>query len=312
MNRFRKHRRWLLTVPLVLAPVWVYAQTTHPFSASFQSNTVISAATVNNTLLNLDDRVNALGTRLTKLDTGTGQGDVNDPALPFAVGGISTTGHGVYGSTTAAFPAAGIRAVSTTVNGTALNATATASGGSAIFAHSAGSVGVQGFGTGTTSIGVSGVANGSSGHAIDAICNGACASSATGFAGFFTGNVSVSGNITAAGTITPSDARLKKDISDAPYGLDQVLKLRPVTYKWKKANDDKTQIGLIAQEVQKVVPEVVLADGSGTLAINYPALLPVVIKAVQEQQEVVKRQQDRIERLERALERRGNPPSPMR
>jgi hypothetical protein len=96
---------------------------------------------------------------------------------------------------------------------------------------------------------------------------------------------------------------LKKDVTDARYGLQQVLELRPVTFKWKSEipNEGAVQLGLIAQEVQKVVPEVVKQDPrTGTLSINYAALVPVTIKAVQEQEKLIRQQQVRIDALEHA------------
>jgi hypothetical protein len=95
---------------------------------------------------------------------------------------------------------------------------------------------------------------------------------------------------------------LKKDIKDARYGLEQLLRLRPVTFKWKNenGNGDGLQLGLIAQEVQKVVPEVVNTDATtGMLVVNYTALLPLAIKAVQEQQRVIEQQEARLAALER-------------
>jgi hypothetical protein len=95
-----------------------------------------------------------------------------------------------------------------------------------------------------------------------------------------------------------SDARLKKDIRDINYGLGHVLQLRPVTYKLKEG-DDRTRLGFIAQEVEKVIPDLVLTDGSkGMLAVDYVALLPVVINAVQEQQRIIQQQAARIASLE--------------
>ncbi len=125
--------------------------------------------------------------------------------------------------------------------------------------------------------------------------------SSSGWAGYFTGKVF------AQSGFTSSDARLKKDVKDAPYGLSQLLKLRPVSFKWKKSDDDATQLGLIAQEVQTVVPEVVNVDHTvsrdgmtGMLSVNYVGLLPVVIKAVQEQQKIIENQQAQIAALQRA------------
>jgi hypothetical protein len=86
------------------------------------------------------------------------------------------------------------------------------------------------------------------------------------------------------GTIQTSDARLKKDVVDLRYGLQEVMQLRPVHYEWKDRPDRRQHLGLIAQEVQRVVPEAVFAgqDASATLGMSYTDLVPVVIKAIQE------------------------------
>ena len=78
-----------------------------------------------------------------------------------------------------------------------------------------------------------------------------------------------------------SDARLKHDVQDCPHGLDAVLGLRPVAFRWNGQDDGRRTLGLIAQEVQGVVDEVV--DDSGEhLAVSYTGLVPVLVRAVQE------------------------------
>jgi hypothetical protein len=85
------------------------------------------------------------------------------------------------------------------------------------------------------------------------------------------------------GTIQTSDARQKRAITDLRYGLREVLQLRPVTYQWRY-RPDREHLGLIAQEVQRVLPEVVVAgtDAAATLGMSYTDLVPLVIKAIQE------------------------------
>ena len=86
------------------------------------------------------------------------------------------------------------------------------------------------------------------------------------------------------GTINTSDARLKKEIKEIEYGLDEILRLRPVTYQWKSSTDEGRQLGLIAQEVQPIIGEVVNVgdDPNQTMGINYTKLIPVLIKSAQE------------------------------
>jgi hypothetical protein len=100
----------------------------------------------------------------------------------------------------------------------------------------------------------------------------------------------------ANGTIQTSDIRLKKNIEPLQYGLKDVLKLQPVTYDWKD-NSGKNKIGLIAQEVKKIIPQVVVGDESKeNLGMNYAELVPVLINSIKELNK-------RIENLEAQLEK---------
>ena len=82
-----------------------------------------------------------------------------------------------------------------------------------------------------------------------------------------------------------SDVRIKKNIVNSKYGLETVLKLRPVEYNL--LSNDLKQVGFIAQEVQKLVPEVVtgkegdISKGE-VLGITYSNLVPVLAKSIQE------------------------------
>ncbi|MDX1938146.1 MAG: tail fiber domain-containing protein [Flavihumibacter sp.] len=92
----------------------------------------------------------------------------------------------------------------------------------------------------------------------------------------------------ANGTIQTSDARLKTNIQPLRYGLKEVLQLKPVSYNWIDASMPDGKIGLIAQEVKAVIPEVVVGDETKeNLGMNYAELVPVLINAVKEQQEQI-------------------------
>ena len=113
-----------------------------------------------------------------------------------------------------------------------------------------------------------------------------------------------SGNATLAGNLTQnSDRRLKQDITDLPYGLNEILQLQPKHYFWKHKEQDKKSLGLIAQDVQPIINEIVNVqdDEAKTLGISYTELIPVLIKAIQEQQKIIETQNNKIEIIEQKL-----------
>ncbi len=117
------------------------------------------------------------------------------------------------------------------------------------------------------------------------------------------------------GTINTSDRRDKTHIQGLQYGLKEVMKLRPVSFEWKDAPYPSTKLGLIAQDLLEVVPEVVkthdfeigeVAGEEGLvklerLGVYYSDLIPVLIKSIQEQQEIIEAQEKRIEELEKRM-----------
>ena len=100
--------------------------------------------------------------------------------------------------------------------------------------------------------------------------------------------LNVSGSIGASGYYISSDRRLKTNIKNLGYGLKDVLSLQPVSYNWKDTSQKGTQLGLIAQDVKKVIPEIVAGDeNTETLKMNYTSLVPVLINAIKEQQKQI-------------------------
>ena len=88
-----------------------------------------------------------------------------------------------------------------------------------------------------------------------------------------------------------SDRRQKENIKDIAYGLDEVMKLRPVTHTWIQGDSSKVSIGLIAQEVEEILSEVVNTSMDGETdikALDYNGIIPVLIKSIQELNEKIK------------------------
>jgi hypothetical protein len=90
------------------------------------------------------------------------------------------------------------------------------------------------------------------------------------------------------GVINTSDARLKKDITGLSYGLNDLLKLRPVEYNWNddalKGSCNGKNLGFLAQDLEKVIPNVVHTpkDATDHYGVNYEALIPVLTKSIQD------------------------------
>jgi hypothetical protein len=91
------------------------------------------------------------------------------------------------------------------------------------------------------------------------------------------------GNATLNGTLTQtSDRRLKRDITPLSNALDKVLKINGMNYYWKDTttHDSRLQAGVIAQEVQAVMPELVNTDHKGMLSVNYQGITPYLIESI--------------------------------
>jgi len=86
--------------------------------------------------------------------------------------------------------------------------------------------------------------------------------------------------------VNNSDRRAKHDISALGYGLAEVLRLKPVAFRWNEIDSPHKTLGLIAQDLQGVIDEAVFVDQPGQpdskLGIVYNSLIPVLIKAIQE------------------------------
>ena len=142
----------------------------------------------------------------------------------------------------------------------------------------------------------------------------------TGYAGYFNGNLAYTGML-----ISPSDRRFKTDEAPLRNSLDRVMRLSPKSYQYKtdeyggKMNFPKgVQMGFIAQELQKIIPEAVVknthvyASGNAKdktrelehidyLGINYMMLVPILTSAVQEQQAQINQKDAEIANLHAQL-----------
>ncbi|HAO33197.1 MAG TPA: tail fiber domain-containing protein [Candidatus Competibacter sp.] len=104
------------------------------------------------------------------------------------------------------------------------------------------------------------------------------------------GNRAVYSDPSGALTNSASDRRLKREIAPSPYGLAEVLRLEPVSFRWKDARmGGQREIGLIAQDVREIVPEVVGRNADGMQSLDYAKLVPVLVRAIKELNERLSR-----------------------
>jgi hypothetical protein len=113
-----------------------------------------------------------------------------------------------------------------------------------------------------------------------------------------TGGIGVSGAINAGGDITAfatSDARFKTNVENIPNALSKLERLNGVTFNWndlakelESKNTEVKEAGIIAQEVNQVLPEVVTVRENGYMAVRYEKLVPLLIEAIKELHEEIK------------------------
>ncbi|MHC1703135.1 MAG: tail fiber domain-containing protein [Tenuifilaceae bacterium] len=124
------------------------------------------------------------------------------------------------------------------------------------------------------------------------------------WAGYFSGNMYYTGSLTST-----SDEKLKKNIQPVLGALKKILSLNGVTYEWKSEDElasllrarhidsknetkdipafnfsNGVQYGIIAQDLEKIIPELVQTDPDGLKSVDYIKLIPVLIEAIKEQQ----------------------------
>jgi hypothetical protein len=112
-----------------------------------------------------------------------------------------------------------------------------------------------------------------------------------------TGSINATGSITAPSITETSDYRLKDNVEPIQGALECILRLRPVTFVWKYTKDQSS--GFIAHEVQEVIPRAVKGekDAPDHQSVHYTQLIPYLVAAIREQQDMIKELQDELNTL---------------
>ena len=128
-------------------------------------------------------------------------------------------------------------------------------------------------------------------------------SSVTATTGIFTnyaGGGTTGASIDNTGQIVrTSSIELKNNISNIKYGLNDILKITPISFNWKDENKfgSENENGFIAEDVYTIIPNVVSSDNNG-IFMDYTKLIPILTKAIQEQNVLIKALEQRIINLE--------------
>jgi hypothetical protein len=107
---------------------------------------------------------------------------------------------------------------------------------------------------------------------------------------------------------TFSDGRLKNLNGSFNTGLSQVLKIHPIRYRYKADNamglhDSEEHVGVVAQDVQKVIPEAVTENSKGYLMVNNDPIIWSMLNAIKEQQGLIHKQQVQVQLQQAKIDR---------
>lgn len=258
-----------------------------------------SGSTYTSNLLKLDN-TNSSNSSAVVAITNSGSGELINATKPGIGYGINIQKTGIMSSSAAIYGA------NSGNNGEGIRGSVFGAGGYGIYGNAAG--------TGTNSFtGVYGYGSGSTGA--DYGIYGQQGSGSNDFAGYFNGNVAYTGTLSST-----SDSKLKTNIAPLQNGLSTLMQLHPSTYEYKHDGEyrlmklpEGKQIGLIAQDIEAVLPELIqevefvsLQKEDGETqpdqvkiqykSVNYIGLIPVLISAIQEQQK-------QIEELKKQLQK---------
>jgi Chaperone of endosialidase/YadA head domain repeat (2 copies) len=111
--------------------------------------------------------------------------------------------------------------------------------------------------------------------------------------------VSSNGYVWIQGYLTQtSDAKLKKNILPLSNALPSIQQINGYSYDWKDENrGNEKQMGVLAQELQKIYPQLVTRQGNGELSVNYIGLIPVLIEGMKEQQRQIEELKQAVQKL---------------
>jgi len=277
-------------------------------STAAEINLLDGVTTVGSGILSSATENSNTGVRLSTSNA-SNHGDIGSNAVDLSYSASSSSSYGATGDYSTAM---GYGSTASGTRSFAGGLYTVASGGSSFAFHS----GTTASGTNSTALGrvtvasdyastVIGQYNSSGSSATSAnsfstsapafvIGNGTLGSLSDAFKVMFNGDATVSNDLTVSGDVViSSDARLKSNIVSLGSTLPKLLQIDGKSYEMK----GKQKIGVLAQEIQEVFPELVSEDDNEMLAVNYQGLVPVLINALKEQDDKINRLENLVEQL---------------
>ena len=134
------------------------------------------------------------------------------------------------------------------------------------------------------------------------IGNGNLGSLSDAFKVNFNGDTTISNNLKVMGDVeVQSDARLKSNIVSLGATLFKLLQIDGKSYTMKKDESEKQKIGVLAQDIEKVFPELI-SESNGVKSVNYQGLIPVLINALKEQQSEIETYRNDVSELKEMVQ----------
>lgn len=109
--------------------------------------------------------------------------------------------------------------------------------------------------------------------------------------------LNVNGSAISSGWFTSSDKRLKKEIHEDFESYSGLYQVKTYDYKYKDDSEGTLQFGVMAQEVKDIYPNLVAGDENNGYAVNYTAMIPLLIRAVQDQKQTIESLQEELTEL---------------
>jgi hypothetical protein len=123
------------------------------------------------------------------------------------------------------------------------------------------------------------------------------------------GNGLFTGTVCASNVTCPSDMRFKKNFRPLDNAMAQVMQVEGVRYDWRRDEfpehnfSDKNQMGFIAQDLEKLFPEMVITDSKGYKSVDYARITPLLVEALKEQQKIIDDMKTKNLKLENRLDK---------